>query len=260
MNFTGSDEAVSEAVGFILLTFIITLSIAIVMMTGYQAFIGTINEAHMQNMERGFYLMSNNANKVVLFESPQQASELKMDGGALSLRNDGYINISYWDDTGFNFENRSIIALEYGVGDEKVAYIIGGVCKKQGNYSVMLHEPLIYFNNEGDQNSTLFIPLIGYQNDFGTIAGTGIAHLTFTSPYYSKMLSTIKYPETENASQVSRINITMKSDYNGCFSQYFKSLGFNPSITPDGVLTMEQNFNPAITLYIQKSLIAVTIS
>jgi len=260
MNFRGSDEAVSEAVGFILLTFIITLSIAIVMMTGYQVFIGMINEAHMQNMEKGFYLMSNNANKVVLFESPQQASELKMDGGVLSLKNDGYINISYWDNTGFDFDNRSIIALEYEIGDEKVAYIMGGVCKKEGSYSVMLHEPLIYFNNVGAQNSTLFMSLIGYQNDFGAIAGTGIAHLTFTSPYYSKMLSTIRYPETKNASQVSKINITMKSDYNYCFSQYFKSLGFNPSMTPDGVLTMERGFNQPITLYIQKSLIAVTIS
>lgn len=263
MTFVKSDDAVSESVGFVLMILIITTAIAAVLMIGYPIFADSVNEAHMQNMEEGFYLMSTNANKVVLFESPIQASELKLNGGALSLRDDGYINVSYEYRDGSNnipdHDNMSLTVIEYVMGDKKIAYIMGGVCRKDGSSSVMLNDPLVYMYNAGSANSTLFVPLIEYQNDVGAIAGTGLVQITFISPYFSKEMGTLSYPEPDRHDQVSKVNITMKSDYNGCFSRYFKSMGFNPSITSDGVLTMEQSYNPRISLYVPRSDIAVTM-
>lgn len=263
MTLIKSDDAVSESVGFVLMILIITTSVAAVLMIGYPIFTDSVNEAHMMNMEEGFYLMSTNANKVVLFESPLQASELKLNGGALSLRDDGYINVSYeyWDGSyKRDHDNMSLTVIEYVIGNKKIAYIMGGVCRKDGSSSVMLNDPLVYLYNSGSSNSTLFVPLIEYQNDIGAIAGTGLAQITFISPYYSKEMGTLNYPEPDRHDQVSMVNITMKSDYNDCFSRYFKSMGFNPSITPDGVLTMENPYNPRISLYVPRSDIAVTVT
>ncbi len=266
MRFARAEDAVSESVGFILMISIIMTAMAIVLMIGYPMFINSVNEAHMQNAEEGFYLMSTNANKVVLFESPIQSSELKLNGGTLSLRKDGYINVSYKyynhttsaDD--YSFQNKSITVLEYQIGDQRVAYILGGVCRKNGNSSVMLHDPLIYMYNAGTSNATLFVPMILYQNDIGAIGGTGLAQITFVSPYYSRELGTLKYPEPDRRDNVSMVNITMQSDYNDCFKRYFKSMGFDPDITADGLLIMEEPYTPEISLYIPRPDIAVQIT
>jgi hypothetical protein len=266
MRFVKAEDAVSESVGFVIIVSIIMTAMAMVLMIGYPMFINSVNEAHMQNVEEGFYLMSTNANKVILFESPIQSSELRMNGGTISLREDGYINVSYeyYNYTTSAYEpdddNRSITVLEYQISDQRVAYIMGGVCRKNGDSSVMLHDPLIYMYNAGTSNATLFVPLILYQNDIGAIAWTGLAQVTFESPYYSKELSTLKYPEPDRKDRVRKINITMQSDYNDCFSRYFKSLGFNPTITPGGLLTMEQGYSPDISLYVPRSDIAVQVT
>jgi len=100
---------------------------------------------------------------------------------------------------------------------------MGGVCRKNGDSSVMLHDPLIYMYNANTSNATLFVPLILYQNDIGAIGGNGLAQITFVSPHYSKELSTLKYPEPDRRDEVSKVNITMQSDYNDCFKRYFES-------------------------------------
>jgi len=81
MRLVDAEDAVSESVGFILMISILMTAMAMVLMIGYPMFINSVNEAHMQNVEEGFYLISTNANKVVMFESPIQSSELKTERG-----------------------------------------------------------------------------------------------------------------------------------------------------------------------------------
>jgi hypothetical protein len=213
LKLLGDDTAVSESLGFVLLAFIIMMAMTLVVMMGYPMYQNAINEGHLTNMEEGFYLLSANANKVVLYESPVQSSELKLYGGTLWLRDDGYFNIEYWHGDG----NVSAVyphelpVMEYMLNDKKVAYILGGVCKRDGqDASIMLRDPLSY-SYTADNKDTIVLPLVDYSNVNGALAGEGLTRVTISSPDMAKMIGTIKYPNAIRVEKVNQIRINMSS-------------------------------------------------
>jgi len=257
------DDAVSESLGFILLAFILTMAISIVLMIGYPIYQNTITQAHMQNMEEGFLLLSANANKVALYDSPIQSSELKLYGGSLWLRNDGYFNITYTTETGLRDNyNYTIQVIEYALNDKSIAYIMGATCEKTGSTSIMMSEPAMYKNDTTGSNYTMVIPIINYQNDMGALAGTGLARLTISSPYYAKMVGTLSYPPATHVEHVKEIYITMKSSYSDCFCRYFQDrFGFTVVSSTGGELTMMHTYeDPGITLYIIPCQLSVEVN
>ncbi len=265
MRLMHSEEAVTESLAFMLISTIMTISLAAVMVIGYPVFTNTLSDAHMGNMEEGFYLVAYNANKVVLSESPIQSSELRMYGGTLALRNDGYMNVSYqyWNGTDHasGSQNLTLTALEYGMNDERIAYLLGGVFeKKMGAPSFVQHDPIIYSYHSGG-TETLVIPMIQYQSDTGAIAGSGYARLTIASPYYSRTMGTLRYPSSVQATNVDAVRIVVSSEYGDSISKYLQDkCGFHVVSATGNEVTLENSYSPGISLYIPVSLISVTMN
>jgi hypothetical protein len=263
MRFINDDCAVSESVGFVLLAFIIMLGISVVLMIGYPIYTNSVNEGHIQNMENGFFLLSANANKVALYESPIQSSELKIHDGTLSLKQDGYINISYtYGPTNIDdYTNKSLPIMEYTINNNNVAYLLGGVCKKDGDSpSIMLNSPLSYRYTTGN-TPTIVFPLIEYPTEYGSIAGRGLTRVTISSPYYSKLIGSLNYPNAVRVDEVKNVTIYMKSDYTHSFSKYFHdNLGFTEIQNDDNLLIMNKDCTlDPITLYIVPCKISIDI-
>jgi Tfp pilus assembly major pilin PilA len=262
MRIITDDRAVSESVGFVLLAFIIMLGISTVLMIGYPIYQNSIIEGHIQNMENGFNLLSANANKVALYESPTQSSELKIYDGTLSLEQDGYINITYTygandDDYAYN----SLPIMRYTINNNNVAYILGGVCKKDGNsQSIMLNSPLSYQYTSGT-TPTIVFPLIEFTNNYGSIAGRGLTRVSISSPYYSKLIGTQNYDNSIRVDDVKNVTIYMRSNYTHSFSKYFHdNLGFTELENKNNTLIMNKDcWSDPITLYIVRCKIAINI-
>lgn len=264
MTFIKAEDAVSETLGFALLVFILTTAMAAVLMIGYPIYQGEVTKGHMQNMEEGFYLLSANANKVAMYESPSQSSELKLYGGTLMLRDLGYFNVSFEYGIGmptkYAYFNQTLNTLEYESGNTRLAYFLGGVCRKDGATSIMLKEPSIY-GYDTFNTKTLVISMVEIDNSMEALAGTGPIRITFNSPFYSKMVGTLLYPSANRTEQVTKVTIRMKSDYNDCFERYFRDrYGFDGGPDANGVLVMQKTYLPGITLYLVPNRISVNMN
>ncbi len=258
-----SDEAVSESVGYIILVGILVTVVSIVLMIGYPIFQSSIQEGHMQNMQEAFYLLSANANKVAMYESPTQSAELQLNGGALSINDTGFFEITYYDSSnniiGTN-NTTNLIVMEYKLGDNTVAYILGGVCSGYGYSSTMLSKPSMYEYTNTDGHTTIVVPVTTFQNSIGAIGGTGTVRVIINSPYYSKTLNSVSYPAAVHYDYVYHISIRMKSDYNQCFKAYFENtLGFTEVSDSDGVFEVKKDYSDPATLYVVPSKISVNI-
>ncbi|BAI60336.1 conserved hypothetical protein [Methanocella paludicola SANAE] len=258
-----SDEAVSESLGFVLIACIITFAISLVIMLGYPVYVNSINEAHMQNMEEGFYLLSTNGNMVAMYQSPAQSSELKLDNGALYTRIDGEISV-ICKDSANNVINPfdtpyPLTSLEYQLGNMRIAYDLGGVFKKDGSSSIVLKEPPIYYK------TALVVPVITIQNSIGSISGKGLTRITLNSPYSSKISSTVSYQNAKIYTHVKSVQINIKCDYNDALQRYFKdsqgSLQFDSAIIDsNGVLIATKTYPTDITVYITPSYVNVKVN
>lgn len=262
MKILYDDTAVSESLSFMLIAFISMLALSVIVMIGYPMYQNAISESHLKNMEEGFYLLSANANKVVMYESPIQSSELKLYGGTLWLREEGDFIIEYTHTVGGNpvmeVYNGKIPVMEYLIANNRIAYVMGGVCKRDGQASsIMIRDPLAYTYTTTDNKKILVMPMIAYSSTEGALSGNGLTRVTISSPYYLKTIGTLNYPNSSRINDVTNIKITMNSEYTDCFSRYFQSLGFSEVSNLNGVLVM--TCNNAQTLYIVPSKIQINI-
>lgn len=263
MSIIKSDDAVSESVGYIILIGILTTIIAITLMIGYPIFQSSVQDGHMQNMQEAIYLLSVNANKVAMYEAPSQSAEIKLNGGTLWVHDSGYFNITCYD-AGNNFIGSDnitpLIAMEYRLNNKKVGYILGGVCSKESDSSLLLSEPSIYNYTDTAGQTTMVVPLTTFQNTIGAISGTGTSRIIINSPYYSKTSNSVNYPNATRYDNVRHITIAMKSDYNQCFKLYFENtLGFQEVSDSNGVFVVKKDYSAPITLYLVPSELSVDI-
>lgn len=285
MRLLKADDGVSESLGFVLLAMVLMTAMAFVIMIGYPMYQESINQGHMQNMQEGFYLLSANMNKVALYESPTQSSELKLYGGTLSLHNDGAFKVTYVyanpvvgspDITEIVAINPNHQILEYSLNNQKVAYILGGVFKKDGSSSVLLQEPIAYKYTTGT-TPTIVLPLIFYSSTTTAksdlelaSSSSGLARVVVRSPFYLKSLNTIRYDQAEHIYGVKRITVETTSEYGDALGSYFKDdlfgggLGGTVTETTDasGKVTVDWQATPGstINLYIPYSILTVTIN
>ncbi len=67
----------------------IFISFAIIFTIGYPVYNSYIDNNHMENVEKSFYILAQNANLVAMQKSILTSSELKMYGGTLATRDTG---------------------------------------------------------------------------------------------------------------------------------------------------------------------------
>jgi hypothetical protein len=279
MMLLKADDGVSESLGFVLIALVLTMTMAAILMIGYPIYQESINEGHMKNMEEGFYLLSANANKVALYESPVQSSEIKLYGGVLSMENDGYIKIFYkrdiggidvWNDvhSGYPITN-DLQIMEYSLYNQQVAYVMGGVFRNDGSGQVLLKDPLTYQYPAGTAK-TVVMPLIQNDNLRDAVAGAELSRIEFKNPSYSRETSTLIYPKSDRIENVKEVKIKITSKYNDALSRYFiDRLGFhivsNDPGDPAEQVTLDKNYyaevaGNTVTLYVPHCELYTTIA
>lgn len=258
-----NDTAVSESIGFILITGILVASLGIIMATGYPVYTTYMDNAHMQNIEDSFVIIAYNGNNVALLHAPTSSSELKVYGGNLMTAERGAITITCLKADGSQAaapQTAAVKALEYSKGTQKVAYVLGSVCKNDLTYSVMLREPEIYHTyNSLNNPDTLSIQLIDLDDSSISFSGTGTTRLKFSTIYYSKMVQTVYSPPMTNISEVRRINVAIKSEYGTGLRDYFRDqLGYTVDTTgADGTVNLHREYPSDIVVYYMQNKVRV---
>ncbi len=251
-----NSDAVSESISFILLTAIMLLAFFAVYSAGLPAYNSYIDQSHMANVEQSFSIIAYNGNTVAMHKSPFSSSELKIYGGTLATRDAGYMEISYYGDTGgtslIGSNNTTLRVLEYTKGEDRVAYIDGGVCRDYQSGSVMLVDPPIHSSPD-----SLIMPTITVYNSNVGVAGNGLTRILFLTPYYSKMSQTISLPTVAHF-DVKRVDVKMKNDYADAFGRYFvDTFGFTRSGGPDGEVIVSKSYPSGIRLQLIQSYLTI---
>ena len=166
------------------------------------------------------------------------------------------MDISYYGDTGgtslIGNNNTTLKILEYTKGEDKVAYIDGGVCRYYPEGSIMLADPPIH-----SAPDSLIMPTITVYNSNVGVAGNGLTRILFLTPYYSKMSQTIALP-TVASFDVKRVDIKMESDYADAFGRYFAdTFGFTPSAGPNGEVIVSKSYPSGIRLQLIQSYLTI---
>lgn len=250
-----SDTAVSQSIGFILITTILTISVIVIFAVGYPVYNSYVDNGHLSNMQASFDIMAYNGNNVALHNNPFSTSEVKIYGGTLATRESGYLNISYYTSTSgpILMGNNPLTMLEYTKGQDRIAYIDGSVCRSTGNITYMLNDPKIY----GDDD-TFVITHISLYDSVVSLGGNSITRIYFFTPYYSKMLQTVTYPPAVMKRDVRRIEINISGDYKDSFGRYFSdTCGFALTPNPDGSIMASKAFPAGTDLYFTQAYLMV---
>lgn len=270
-----SDTAVSESLGFAIISGILISILAIIFLMGYPLYNNYVDHSHLQNMIEGFDLVSENGNNVALLRTPYQQSELKLYGGNMAIHGVGNMRVQYYADTAGNIpvaptggnsitgDSIALRALEYSKGDSTIAYLLGGIFKKDPHTYPVIKGLIMYNTTRPDGTAVLYLPLISLYENTYSVAGTTLARISFGTLYYSKKNQTVSQPVFNTYDHVRQIKITLESDYNDCLYTYFHDeWGFELVESTGSRLVMRRNYdNPGgITVNTVQSFVIATIN
>lgn len=278
------DEAVSNTLGFVILSGILLTSVAIIFAIGLPVYNNYVGQSHMQNMIEGFDLISENGNNVALLRTPYQQSELKLYGGTLSIKDAGTVKVHCYSDT--SGAETSLVAstgstnsvtgdsvplriIEYSKDQSSIAYLLGGVFRKDVGDTTypVLKNPTIYTyihkDEYGNTVPVLVIPLISlYDNPYSTEASM-LARISFGTLYYSKKDQTVDQPTLHTYNGVKLVRVTFEGcDYDFAMKWYFEEMGFqkDTTLSTDDKLVMYNTYDPGITVNTIQTIVIVTVN
>jgi hypothetical protein len=275
MNKPMSDAGVSESFGFIIIFGIYLTALALIFAIGYPLYNDYVYQSHMQNMVQGFDLVSDNGNNVALLKTPYQQSELKLYGGTIAVKDAGNLQLQCYADTGGNNpivindggsvsgDSVTLRVLEYSRDDSSIAYLLGGVFKKDAYTYPVIKKPVIYNSTRLDGTPVLIIPLITlYDNVFASM-GNAPVRISFGTLYYSKKDQTVDQPKLRTYKHVKLIKITISGDYKDSLYTYFQDeWGFSrvDAASNDQQLVMEKIYDTPDTGIIVNTFQSVVIT
>lgn len=205
MVFKESEEALSGAIGFVLILATIIISSTLLYTQGMPVLDAAEKSTHLVEMEQSFSVLKASMNEVAFAQAPSRTSELKIKGGHMSLVNGSWIDIA-----GARYTLGSI---EYKLADRTIAYENSAVFVKyleDGN-TLMLAEPRVSLGNIS------YLPLIQLAGSESK-GGEGVIRIiaradTFTSPLHT-----------------NNTTVIIKSDYYREWGRYFnESFGLSVS-------------------------------
>ena len=121
-------RAVSEVVGFVLVFALITSTVGVVYVVGFDGLEDARNAERLNNVERAFDVLADNVEDIHQEGAPSRATELKLADGQLALGPETHVNVS--TDTRV-LTNQSIRPLVFSSDDTHIAYENGAVLRSQ---------------------------------------------------------------------------------------------------------------------------------
>ncbi|WP_370575028.1 hypothetical protein [Methanomethylovorans sp.] len=254
-RFTRSEDAVSEMVDFSIILSIMLLATGIIVVAGTPMLENTQKMQHTENIRQGFEVLALNMNKVVQGNAPAQSVEMKMYGGSLSVAGNNYISIDLgvWNSSTNSLEMKSaagvrIKKIEDNFQDTIICYENTGVWAKYNNgQAVMVSEPRFTYGN-----NALVIPVVRIDG-LTSLSGSGLIRVTADS-------ETKKVERYEN---VSRVNISITSDYFEAWSRYLNESLQMPIVmvdTDNKTINASKEYFTNIDVYVASSPMTVTVN
>lgn len=140
------DRAVSEVLGYVLVISLVTVLITVVMTMGIGGLESSQQSEQINNMERGFDVLSHNIEEMANREAPSRATELRIADGSIYYGDPVTINVTV---DGELIENQTIVTepLIYDSNrGTQIVYEGGAVIRTDGDRSTMLSEPQFILN------------------------------------------------------------------------------------------------------------------
>lgn len=142
------ERAATEVMGYVLVIALVTILIGIVMTTGISGLESSQQGEQINNMERGFDVLSHNIEELTTGEAPSRATELRLADGSIQYGETTTINVTSDDDLVGNLSivtEPIIYESESGV---QIVYEAGGVIRAEDDRSVMLQDPPYVVNDD----------------------------------------------------------------------------------------------------------------
>lgn len=221
------EQAVSEAIGFMVLFSLVTLGIALVSLYGYPVLMQQQISAHDRNMEQTMIVLQNDIKSLCYKNIPYKETSLSVGGGFLAAHSNDTVTqkfeISPSNETSIEFEPGEL-RYESDAGETILALENGAVVKrqKQQTGSVMVGEPRWFYDSD---TRTLVINNIAiHASEMMSRTGVGVVRLQVSgSP--PEMFDLTYLPEPE---RWVRVNYTANPaySYSKAWENYFvNSLG-----------------------------------
>jgi hypothetical protein len=240
------EDAVSEAIGFILIFSLVMIGIGLITLYGYPILLEQQSNANVKNMERDMIVLQNDMKSLVYKNAPYKETSLQVSGGALTVH--GYastnssltINVPTEGDVIDHYKFGQLI-YESDAGESIIALENGAVFTRMEfqNGSAMLAEPRWFIDdNTVTGNQTLIITLVNISSDV-PMSRNGIGTVKM------QMLPTEPQIMKDTTGQTITITYQKESDkfdFSKGWENYLKnSLGMSgsyPSYTINGIDTL----------------------
>ncbi|MFB6078433.1 MAG: hypothetical protein ABEJ80_05600 [Halarchaeum sp.] len=139
----GSERAVSDVVGFVLVFSLITITVALVYTSG----VGSLQDARtaeqLDNAQMAFDVLQSNVADVVNRGSPARSTTIRLSAATLRAGDPVTVNVSSANGS----VSRDVTPLVYELDGTEIVYVDGALLRAQGGNAAMLAAPNAHFGD-----------------------------------------------------------------------------------------------------------------
>lgn len=169
-----NEEAVSEAIGFIIIFGLVLTGITLITLYGYPMLMQQQSNADVRNMEQTMVVLQNDIKSLCYKNVPYKETSMQVSGGSLAVVNTSGTTQTFTI-TGLTTRtfNPGMLLYDSDNQDAAIALENGAVIRAQAGGSSMLAEPRWYVDTDFSGKKTLVINLIAL-NSTGAMARSGM--------------------------------------------------------------------------------------
>ncbi|MCZ7402955.1 MAG: hypothetical protein O8C61_12100 [Candidatus Methanoperedens sp.] len=226
MRFLGSENAVSEVVGYALILALTVTGVGMIVLVGVPSIYQLQDMTNIKDAEQAFTMSSFRASGTLLGDAPMRVDKINLGGGTVTLEpnmtgKESYVTIKSANGT-FNI-NISMGKVKYSYGERILGYEGGGVWSKYpSGGSVMLSPPEFHFDGKTLTFAVLTV------NGNTTVGGKGTAEVIFKNKSTSVLFPTTD-PNKQNPlnfSNTGKVYVNITSDFYDAWADYARSLSY----------------------------------
>ncbi len=252
-------RAQSTTLGFVFVFSLITLTIGGVYAVGFSGLQDAQSSEQATNMERAFSVLDDNLEDITKNDAPSRATEIKLNGGQLSVTDSTTIRINVTntsDPADNDTYTATVRPIVYTTDDTKIVYAHGAVMRSDGDSSVMLSEPDWLVDEDQAVVPFILTTQAGNQSNIG---GQGTV-LVIANNRAKGLGGNF----TTGPSATAEVDVTVESPRADAWKRYFESRGFtavdgNPADDDgDGVQEVTYRFETD-SLYVPRTNLGIEL-
>lgn len=142
-----TDRGQTEVLGFVMVFAIIVSTIGLVFAGGYSGLADMRDVERVNNAQRAFEVLADNAEDITFRNAPSRATEIKLFEATLSIADPIEVEVNVTGSSGFNttYEVRPVV-FDADTGTE-IVFAQGAVIRQQGDDGVVIHESTLQLND-----------------------------------------------------------------------------------------------------------------